>query len=771
MRPTSLGLVLGALALPTLRAQDPLRLHETLDASDARWHGAKVTDGAAHFDGSGAHIEVGTCGVTAATAFTLRCRLRTTAAGFCTPLMARDGDDVAVSLTLGRQPGVLSFEAWSWRTVQLATRTRVDDGQWHQVEVAYDPTSNVALLRLDGHVQAAAELGQGGATNARLRLGDNIGARQPFAGELDELVVMDTTAGLADVRQHAPLLSLAERQSALQDLRARLLPKCTPSLAADAAAAWPARRQAVRQHVADCLGLSPVPDAGALDVQVHGERERDGVRVQRISWVGFPGQRATGWLWSLRDAPPGRRPAVLCPHGHWQHGARDPVVQARCASFARFGWLVLAVDSVHVEDVASGVSAIGVMTWHNLRALELLGQRDDVDAARIAVTGASGGGQQTYYLMALADQPAAAAPMVMACYFAEIVDDTSAHCSCNHPPRLAAATDVPELCAVFAPRPAMFGSVSGDWTRNFPREGLPELAAHWQRLGAPAPRARHADERHNYDRPMREEVYAFLHDALLGPAADGQPRQRVAEPAFAPFAPGELQRVAAAGPDGTPKAAALVHEQLARRPQVATLAALAPGLDLAIARRSIAWRDAEGARWRGGTVTGSDGVPIPLRVTAAAADAHWQLRVDPRGMATAMAEPVDGADAVAVVDARPYGSWATFRSAWQRNGLLLGRGEGYQAAVDVALAAASLPGDGPVHVVGRGEAGVVAVLAAHLCPRITRVTADQLGEAYAEEGNRWPLCPELLRWRDLPELVDALPAGCWQGPAQPARAR
>ena len=51
------------------------------------------------------------------------------------------------------------------------------------------------------------------------------------------------------------------------------------------------------------------------------------------------------------------------------------------------------------------------------------------------------------------------------------------------------------------------------------------------------------------------------------------------------------------------------------------------------------------------------------------------------------------------------------------------------------------------------------------------MTADQLGEAYAEEGNRWPLCPELLRWRDLPELVDALPAGCWQGPAQPARAR
>ena len=35
-----------------------------------------------------------------------------------------------------------------------------------------------------------------------------------------------------------------------------------------------------------------------------------------------------------------------------------------------------------------------------------------------------------------------AAPIVMACYLHEIVTDTSAHCGCNHPPRLAAATDV-----------------------------------------------------------------------------------------------------------------------------------------------------------------------------------------------------------------------------------------------------------------------------------------------------------------------------------------
>jgi hypothetical protein len=115
---------------------------------------------------------------------------------------------------------------------------------------------------------------------------------------------------------------------------------------------------------------------------------------------------------------------------------------------------------------------------------------------------------------------------------------------------------------------------------------------------------------------------------------------------------------------------------------------------------------------------------------------------------------------VVAVDPRPYGEWAPYRTSWQRNGLLLGRGEAYTAALDVATVCASLPGDAPVHVVGIGEAGVVAVLAAHLCARIARVEATDLGKTCAEDGNRLPLCPELLRWRDVPELVRTLPAGC-----------
>ncbi|MEZ6036397.1 MAG: LamG-like jellyroll fold domain-containing protein [Planctomycetota bacterium] len=765
MRALPLVVLLGSASIVAQRSV----VHEALDAADARWHGAvAIADGAlggaARFDGDRAHVEVGPCPVASDAPFTLRCRLRTQRGAFCTPLMARDGERVGLSLVMGREPGKVSFEAWSWGSVRLLSRGRVDDGAWHAIEVCYEPRSNVAALFVDSECQAHATLGEGASPTAQLRLGDNIGAHQPFAGDLDEVEVLAAANHAELLAQLQPVLGREACERSLRELRGRLLPKVTPSLDEAAAANWPARRLAVRAHVADALGLVPPPPAVPLEFVVHGEVARGGVRLQRVSWIGFPGYRATGWLWLPVHPASGRRPAVLCPHGHWQDGARHPVVQARCAAMALFGWTVLAVDSVHVEHVASGVNSVGAMTWHNQRALDVLLQRDDVDPARVAVTGASGGGQQTYYLMALEDRLCAAAPMVMACYLDEILAETSAHCGCNHTPRLAVRTDVPEMCAVFAPKPVLFGSVTGDWTHDFPQQGLPELRALWQRLGGPAVRSRHGDEGHNYDRPMREVVYALLTD-VFAPSAGGVVHERREEPEFAALSLGELRGLVAACANVQLDPGEMAEEYLARRAKVASLAELAPGLDLTVARREIVWREggADDA-WRVGTVTGADGVAIPLRVGRAIDPARpFTVVVDPRGAAAAMLERGGEGEPqqnVVLVDPRPYGEWAPFRSAWQRNGIFLGRGESYQAALDVATVCASLPGEVEVHVVGRGEAGVVVLLAAHLCPRIRKVTVDELGPSYADDGNRRPLCPELLRFRDLPELIAKLPEGC-----------
>ncbi|MCA8966308.1 MAG: hypothetical protein KDC48_15615, partial [Planctomycetes bacterium] len=122
----------AAFSLPQ-GTEPPPELHLTLEQRDDSWRDAvSIADGAvgnaARFDGDRAHIDAGPCPIDSRQPFTLRCRLRTSRGDFCTPLMARDGEAVGISLVLGRQPGRISFEAWSWTSVRLSSQVRVDDG-------------------------------------------------------------------------------------------------------------------------------------------------------------------------------------------------------------------------------------------------------------------------------------------------------------------------------------------------------------------------------------------------------------------------------------------------------------------------------------------------------------------------------------------------------------------------------------------------------------------------------------------------------------------
>jgi hypothetical protein len=164
-------------------------------------------------------------------------------------------------------------------------------------------------------------------------------------------------------------------------------------------------------------------------------------------------------------------------------------------------------------------------------------------------------------------------------------------------------------------------------------------------------------------------------------------------------------------------------------------------------------------------VTGGDGVPVPMLVrrSDAAAGEPWTVVAGGPGKAGLAIPPPDlllGARRPVVVDPRWTGEWQRYAATWRRNGLILGQGEAYQMAHDLALACASLPGEAEVTLVGLGSAGVGALLAAGLCPRIGHVVLENLGPTYAVDGNRLPLAPELLRSADLPELLQALGKRC-----------
>ena len=75
-----------------------------------------------------------------------------------------------------------------------------------------------------------------------------------------------------------------------------------------------------------------MPDATPLNAVVHGAVTRQGYTVEKVYFESLPGHFVTGSLYRPTGRQ-GRLPAVLLPHGHWEHGrymeTPDTGVQAR----------------------------------------------------------------------------------------------------------------------------------------------------------------------------------------------------------------------------------------------------------------------------------------------------------------------------------------------------------------------------------------------------------------------------------------------------------
>src|SRR5439155_13182418 len=142
-------------------------------------------------------------------------------------------------------------------------------------------------------------------------------------------------------------------------------------------------------------------------------------------------------------------------------GARYPL-QARCAQLARMGCVVFHYDMVgnadsqpiphrqgftDAEAELRQQSFMGLQTWNSIRALDFLLSLPDVDPKRIGVTGASGGGTQTFMLCAVDERPAVAFPAVM------VSTGMQGGCICENCSYLRQGAGNIDLAALFAPKP------------------------------------------------------------------------------------------------------------------------------------------------------------------------------------------------------------------------------------------------------------------------------------------------------------------------------
>jgi hypothetical protein len=291
------------------------------------------------------------------------------------------------------------------------------------------------------------------------------------------------------------------------------------------------RAEAVRLRVATAAGLLPKPERTPLNVRIFGRQAADGCTIDKVSFESRPGFLVTGNLYRpLRWR--GQRPAVLCPHGHFNGGRLEHSDKAsiplRCMNLAAHGFVVFSYDMIGYNDSLQlphprsesgtpdfpwtrraslyGINYFGLQLWNSMRAMDFLCSLPDVDTNRIGCTGASGGGTQTYFLGLMDPRVRAMAPACM----------LSAHfqggCLCEEAPLLHLdGLSTLDVVAALAPRPVLLLSVTQDWTNQNPEYEFPAMRQIYAIYGAADAISNvHLDLPHNYGRAFREHATAFF---------------------------------------------------------------------------------------------------------------------------------------------------------------------------------------------------------------------------------------------------------------------
>ncbi|MDZ7347128.1 MAG: acetylxylan esterase, partial [candidate division KSB1 bacterium] len=282
---------------------------------------------------------------------------------------------------------------------------------------------------------------------------------------------------------------------------------------------WQARAAIIRRLILTGAELDPLPKRTPLNPVYRNRRKFNGYSVVNVAFESLPGVFVTG---SLYEPKPRREKtaAVLCPHGHWNdpndYGRYRADMQKRCATLAKMGATVLSYDIVGYGESAElgwvhhHPKTLKLQLWNSIRAVDFLTTLPTVDSTRIGVTGASGGGTQSFLLAAVDERIAASAPVVMvsAHFFGGCV------CESGMPIHRNATfqTNNVEIAACCAPRPMLLVSCGGDWTRNSPAVEFPYIQRIYDLLRASNHfwTAHLPDEQHDYGFSKRVPMYAFF---------------------------------------------------------------------------------------------------------------------------------------------------------------------------------------------------------------------------------------------------------------------
>ncbi len=236
--------------------------------------------------------------------------------------------------------------------------------------------------------------------------------------------------------------------------------------------------------------------------------------------------------------PREKLPAIFYVCGHSGRGRNGNKVayQSHGIWFARHGYICLVVDSLQLGEIAAthhgtynlqrwwwhsrGYTPAGVECANGIRGLAYLGGRPDVDAERIAVTGISGGGAATFWVVSADERVKVAVPVSgMADLEAYVPNRViNGHCDCMF---LYNTFQWPwtRIAALVAPRPMLF--VNSDQDSIFPMDANERISNRLERLYSLYGAGDQFDVvvsvgGHAYRKDIRQAAFRFIDAHLKG---------------------------------------------------------------------------------------------------------------------------------------------------------------------------------------------------------------------------------------------------------------
>jgi len=241
------------------------------------------------------------------------------------------------------------------------------------------------------------------------------------------------------------------------------------------------RGESCRPKLLACLG-GEWPDYGPLEANVETVTEKEGYRLERVSYLVEPNERTAAYLLVPVGATKDKKAPGICVwhqhNGAYQIGKDEPAglklgpMHQTGVALAKEGYVVLCPDAAGFGErnkrgglngrnlehylFAMWVVAGKCLAWKNIadmrRAVDYLCSRPEVDAARIGCYGHSMGSTHTWLVGPW--EPRLKALVGNCCMptYAAMERTNLIHCFPNYVPGWRKYGDIPDIVGMIAPR-------------------------------------------------------------------------------------------------------------------------------------------------------------------------------------------------------------------------------------------------------------------------------------------------------------------------------